>query len=143
MPAPDLFVDTNILIYAISTEPAEAAKANLARNVLATIPWAWSAQVAAEFINVATSKRRATPLSLIEAEQWIDLWSAFPMVSIDQAIVKNAIRVSDKFGISYFDAQIVAAARFLGCSKLYTEDLNAGQSYDGVTVINPLASLAP
>ena len=42
-----------------------------------------------------------------------------------------------------FDAQIVAAARFLGCSKLYTEDLNAGQSYDGVTVINPLASLAP
>jgi predicted nucleic acid-binding protein len=51
MPAPDSFVDTNILLYAISTEPSEAAKAAAAQHLLSTVNWAWSAQVAAEDLN--------------------------------------------------------------------------------------------
>jgi predicted nucleic acid-binding protein len=45
--------------------------------------------------------------------------------------------------ISYWDAAIIAAARQMGCQTLYTEDLNPGQIYDGVTVINPFAGLTP
>ena len=55
MPAPDSFVDTNILLYAISTDPTEAEKSTVARNLLMTANWAWSAQVAAEFVNASTS----------------------------------------------------------------------------------------
>jgi predicted nucleic acid-binding protein len=42
--------------------------------------------------------------------------------------------------ISYWDAAIIAAAKQTGCQTLYSEDLNAGQAYDGVTVVNPFAA---
>lgn len=143
MPAADSFIDTNILLYAVSTDPSEAPKSTIAQNLLTTENWAWSAQVAAEFINASTSVRRPVPLTLSEAEGWINVWLAFPLVSIDGAIVKDAVRLSDRFQISYFDAQIVAAAKKGGCPKLYSEDLNHGQDYDGVRVVNPFVGLNP
>jgi predicted nucleic acid-binding protein len=143
MPAPDAFIDTNILIYAISTEPTEATKAAAAQNLLSSANWCWSAQVAAEFVKATTSSRRPVWLSLLDAEQWIDIWLAFPLIAIDAAIVKDAIRLARHFQVSYFDAQIIAAARSQGCGTLYTEDLNHGQVYDGVTVKNPLSAVTP
>jgi len=117
MPAPDSFVDTNVLLYAISTEPAEAAKTAKARNLLTTKNWAWSSQVAAEFVNASTAARRPVPLSLAEAEQWIDTWLVFPLVSVEGQTVKDALRIAQRFQISYFDAQILAAARAVPCSQ--------------------------
>ena len=74
MPAADALVDTNILLYAISTDVSEAAKASAAQRLLASANWAWSAQIAAEFVNASTSRRRPSPLTLADAEKWIDLW---------------------------------------------------------------------
>ena len=143
MPAPDSFVDTNILLYAVSTEPSEVAKSTVARNLLMTANWAWSAQVAAEFINASTSARRPVPLTLSQAERWIDTWMAFLLIPTDGAIVKDAIRLAGRYQISYFDAQIIAAARALRCRTLYSEDLNHGQDYDGVRVVNPFVVSNP
>jgi predicted nucleic acid-binding protein len=143
MPAPDSFIDTNILLHAISTEASEAAKAAVARNLLLTANWAWSAQVAAEFINAGTSARRPVPLTLDQAEGWIDSWLVFPLIPVDAPIVKMAIQLAKRYGISYFDAQIVAAAKSLGCRTLYSEDLNHGQDYGGVTVVNPFLGSGP
>ncbi len=127
MPAPDALIDTNILLYAISTDPSEMAKATVAQQLLGSKDWVWSSQVAAEFINVSTSSRRSAPLTLIQAERWIDLWLAFPLVSVDARIIKDAIRLAIRYQVSYFDAQILAAARSLQCGILYSEDLNHGQ----------------
>ena len=143
MPAADSFIDTNILLYAISTEPSEAAKTAVARQLLTTENWGWSAQVAAEFVNASTAKRRPKPLTLVEAEQWIDTWLPFPLAPVDGPLVKDAIGVAQRYQISYFDAQIVAAAKRLGCATLYSEDLNHGQVYDGVRVLNPLVGPSP
>jgi predicted nucleic acid-binding protein len=137
MPAVDCFLDTNVLLYAISTDSAEAAKAAVARQLLTTASWAWSSQVAAEFINASTSPRRAQPLPLSAAEMWLDTWSAFPCVVIDLALVKDAIQVAQRYRIGYFDAQIIAAARRAACATMYSEDLNHGQDYGGVRVNNP------
>jgi hypothetical protein len=82
---------------------------------------------------------RPNPLSLPEAERWIDTWLAFPMAPVDE----DALSMAQRWQISYFDAQIVAAARRLGCATMYTEDLNNGQVYDGVRVVNPFAGLNP
>ena len=49
----------------------------------------------------------------------------------------DAIRLQQLHQISYWDAQIVAAADTAGCTVLYSEDLNAGQKYANVTVVNP------
>lgn len=53
MPAIESFLDTNILLYSINTAPAEAEKTRIARALIQTKDWAWSAQVAAEFVRVA------------------------------------------------------------------------------------------
>lgn len=143
MPGVDSFIDTNILLYAVSTDPQEAGKAATAQNLLATANWAWSAQVAAEFIRASTAARRPAPLSLDEAERWIDIWLAFPLVAIDGPVVKEAIELARRFQIFYFDAQIISAAKLLGCSILYTEELNHGQNYAGVVANNPFQAIVP
>lgn len=133
----DIFLDTNILLYAISTSAGEARKSEIARNILQTLEWAWSAQVAAEFIRASCSSRQTAPLSFREAQRWIELWLAFPMAVIDGPLVIGALDDAQRFQISYFDAQILAAAKRLRCSKVLSEDLNHGQDYGGVQVINP------
>ena len=52
-PVADCFLDTNILLYAMSTSPAEADKMRVARALVQTADWAWSAQVAAEFVRAS------------------------------------------------------------------------------------------
>lgn len=135
MPAVDAFVDTNVLLYAIDTDPAQAGKMSKAEQLLTSVNWAWSAQVAAEFVASNTSSRRRQPLTLAEAERWLHSWRKFPLTAIDFETVTKAI--ATRWRIAYYDAQILAAAKQLGCQTVYSEDLNDGQDYGGVTVINP------
>lgn len=62
---------------------------------------------------------------------------AFPMTQIDGALVLTAIDIAERFQVSHFDAQIIAAAQRMGCAILYSEDLNHRQEYAGVQVVNP------
>jgi predicted nucleic acid-binding protein len=137
MPAAECFIDSNVLLYAVSTLPAESGKAAVARQLIGSRTWGWSAQVAAEFIHVSTSPKRSLRLSLQEAQTWIVTWLAYPMAATDAHTVLEALRVAERFQLAYFDAQIIAAAKQLGCPTVYSEDLNDGQNYGGVTVINP------
>lgn len=143
MPAVNCFIDTNVLLYAISSDPADVAKQTIAQQILTTESWGWSAQVAAEFINSSTSRRRRNPLSLAAAGAWIDSWKRFPMVPVETQTVKEALRIAQQSQITYYDAQIIAAAKLIGCGMVYTEDLNHGQFYGGVRVVNPFAGLVP
>ncbi len=56
-------------------------------------------------------------------------------------LFRAATAISQCYQISYWDAAILAAAEAMGCDAVYSEDLNAGQEYGGVTVINPFTSL--
>jgi predicted nucleic acid-binding protein len=69
----------------------------------------------------------------------IEAWLRFRVQEITVPILQSALRASVLFQLSYWDAAIIEAARAAGCSQVYSEDLNAGQSYDGVQVINPFA----
>jgi predicted nucleic acid-binding protein len=115
----------------------EAAKTAKARELIQSIDWAWSAQVAAEFARASTAARQSHPLTRTEARRWIELWMAFPMIAVDGALVLAAIEIAERFQVSHFDAQILAAAQRLGCARVYSEDLNHGQDYGGVLVSNP------
>jgi len=133
----DCFLDTNILLYAVSTDPAEAAKTARARQLVQSANWAWSAQVAAEFLRASTSPRQSHALTRAEARRWVELWMAFPMTTVDGALVLAAVDIAERFQVSHFDAQILAAAQRMGCATVYSEDLNHGQHYGGVRVLNP------
>jgi predicted nucleic acid-binding protein len=111
---------------------------------MAAMHFGLSAQVLAEFYNVATRKadlRMGPELAL----EWIETLEAFPCLPVDAGLVKTAAETSVRFRLSYWDGAIVAAARALGAPVLYSEDLNHGQSFDGVEVRNPFRqpSLAP
>lgn len=134
---PDCFIDTNVLLYAVSTDQAEASKTITARQLLQTGVWAWSAQVAAEFVRAGRSPKKTVRLTWSEAGQWIHVWRAYPMASVDGALVSEAVLIAERFMISYYDAQIVAAALRMQCPVIYTEDLNDGQDYGGVMAVNP------
>lgn len=93
--------------------------------------------MAAEFVRAGTSPKKTVRLTWSEAGQWIHVWRAYPMASVDGALVSEAVLIAERFMISYYDAQIVAAALRMQCPVIYTEDLNDGQDYGGVMAVNP------
>ena len=130
------FVDTNILLYAISTESAVAEKREVARRILTRSDLALSAQVLQEFYVQAT-RARAGGVGFLTAARLIRSWTRFPVQAITVEIVFAAIRTQQRFGLSYWDSAIVEAARSIGCPEVLTEDLQDHQDYDGVVAINP------
>ena len=133
----DCFLDTNVLLYAVSTDPAESDKTQIARELIQSKDWAWSAQVAAEFIRASTSPRQRKPLTRADARRWIETWLAFPMATVDDALVLEAVQIAERFQVSHFHSQILAAAKRMNCATVFSEDMNHGQDYGGVRVINP------
>jgi predicted nucleic acid-binding protein len=132
------FLDTNVLIYAVSKD--DARKRKIASDLIAREEFGLSAQILAEFYNTTTRKMRP-PLSEDQAEEWLDLLLQQRCLAVDSEMVRSGVQKSRRFGISYWDGAIVAAAETLGAPVLYTEDLNHGQAYGSVTAINPFLDL--
>ena len=130
------FVDTNILLYAISTDSTEAVKREVARRILTRSDLALSTQVLQEFYVQAT-RARGGRVGFLTAARLIRSWTRFPVQAITVEIVFAAIRTQQRFGLSYWDSAIVEAARSMGCPEVLTEDLQDHQDYDGVVAINP------
>jgi predicted nucleic acid-binding protein len=133
------FVDTNVLVYAASSAMADQSRRDVALELLDRTDLALSAQVLAEFYSVATSKRKLN-LTHDEALLLLGFLARIPAIPITRELVLEAAELSRRFNISYWDGAILTAARLMGCSVVYSEDLNAGQNYDGVTVVNPFAA---
>ena len=133
------FVDTNVLLYSVSTHPAEANKAAAAVDLLAAADLCLSLQVLQEFYVQSTRVTRSDPLSHDDAVAFIETWRRFPVQDLSVALMGAALVAARRWRVSYWDAAIIEAARMLDCDELLTEDLNAGQVFDGVTVVNPFA----
>ena len=132
------FIDTNVLVNAYdSHEPQkqEQAQAILKRGIEAETA-VLSAQVLSEFFTVAT-RRIPSPLSIREAEDALSLVSILPVVEIDLPLVRRAVGIHRDYGITYWDSLIVAAAERAECVQIFSEDLNPGQTYNGVVAVNP------
>lgn len=136
----EVFVDTNILLYTIDEDPASASKRGHAQHLVLTERWGWSIQVAAEFFVNATSPKRPFRLNALDAAALVETWLSLPTLDLSPALFRAAVDVHRRFQISYWDAAIVAAAKQMGCATIYSEDLNSGQNYDGVTVVNPFVA---
>jgi predicted nucleic acid-binding protein len=132
----DSFLDTNILVYAAVSDPAESNKREVALVLIEREDFAISAQVLQEFF-VTVTRKFAEPLSSLQAMEWIEQWDAFPCIDIDAALVKIAVEISERYRISYWDGAVIAAAQKAGAEIVYSEDLNDGQVYGSVQVINP------
>jgi predicted nucleic acid-binding protein len=135
------FVDTNVLLYAGSNAAEDRAKRQAARELLGRPDIALSAQVLQEFYAVAVAKQRLQ-MTHDEALAVLQSLASFPVCPITRELVMEAVQLRQRCQISYWDAAIIAAAKAMGCAAVYSEDLNPGQDYDGVTVVNPFAAQA-
>ena len=131
------FVDTNILVYAASTEPETAAKRAAGLAILDEVDLALSVQVLQEFYVQATRQTRAAPLPHGQAVDLIQSWLRYPVQDLTVAVLTAALSARVRWDVSYWDATIVEAARAMGCPVLLSEDLQHGMDFAGVRVENP------
>jgi predicted nucleic acid-binding protein len=93
-----------------------------------------SFQVFQEFFFAAT-KRKPELVEKIRAEvRHLLAWHPVP---VDMPLLERAWKIQDRYHLSFWDSLIVAAAKAATCRWLLTEDLQPGQTLDGVTVVNP------
>ena len=131
------FVDTNVLLYAVSTAPGEEPKRRVALEILDDSDLALSVQVLQEFFVQATRVSRPDPLSPHQATALIESWLRYPVQESSVRLLRNAMATRARWEISYWDAAIVEAAREAECAILLSEDLQHGMDFAGVRVVDP------
>ncbi|MEI9811640.1 MAG: PIN domain-containing protein [Acidobacteriota bacterium] len=133
---PSDFLDTNVLIYAYDTtdikkhrQARDLIEGNMARLTL-------SPQVLAEFSVFMLHKKtpRARPAQM---ERALQAFAPMHLVTPDPIMVARAAEAHAAYGVHFYDGMIIAAAERAGCTRIWTENLNPGQSYFGVRVENP------
>lgn len=131
-------LDSNVLVYAFSKTPRDAAKARIARDWIAREDWGVTVQVLQEFyVNAVRTPQELghdDALAMIE-----EIAGSRPVVAIDLPLMRHALQLKSRYGIAYWDAAVVAGAHRLGASVLVSEDLAHGQDYAGVRVLNPFS----
>jgi predicted nucleic acid-binding protein len=138
----DCVLDSNVLLYAASKDPADRAKAETALGLLGATNFGVPLQVVQEFFHNARVKARLA----IEADHCDRLVQALlqrPVAVTDVALFERARRLCRRYQLRYWDAAVLAATLKLGANTLYSEDLSHGQTYDGVRVVNPFLKAGP
>ena len=136
----DDFMDSNILIYANSrSDPRKRAIARELVQLALDEGGVISFQVVQETLNVLTRKL-PSPVSLGDAGELLrgvlePLWNVMPT----PALYQRALDLQDRYGYSFYDSLIIAAALTAGCTRLYSEDLHDGQQIEGLTIVNPFS----
>ena len=132
------FIDSNVLIY--SYDRSEPDKRSRAQELIAGFSQngngVLSVQVLGEFFSIVT-RRIPNPLSIQEAEAAVALFGSLQVIDIDMTMVRRAIATHSRYGTTYWDSLIIAAAERAGCSSILSQDLNTGQSYHGILAVNP------
>jgi predicted nucleic acid-binding protein len=109
------FIDTNILLYAFGADDG-TGRSEVARRILERSDLAFSIQVFQEFHVQAISPYPVEPLSPVESREVIEtLGAAFPVQVNYLAVFREALAIQDRYQTSFWDANILAAARALGC----------------------------
>jgi len=132
------FIDTNILVYSRdSSEPEKQKKASaLLEKLWQNNSGRISIQVCNEYYVTVTQKLDP---GLDREEAWDDivLLSSWKPAPLDFKTIQKAKQVQSEYNLSWWDSLIISAAWLLNCRGIYSEDLNHGQKYLDMEIINP------
>jgi predicted nucleic acid-binding protein len=131
------FFDSNVLVYAYSTDP----RRDRALNTIAD-GGIISVQVLNEFTNVLHRKQKQD-WPVIEAAL-SSIFFRFPDIRpLTAATHAAALALARDHHLQFYDALIVAAALEAGCDTLFSEDMQHGRSFSGLTIVNPFLAGPP
>lgn len=129
---PGEFLDTNVLVYAVTTDRrAAAARALLGRGCVTSV------QGLNEFANVA---RRKLGMSWREVREALAAIRTLcrTIVPVDIETHLDALRIAERHRYAIFDALMIAAALRADCTVLYSEDMQDGMAIGGrLRIVNP------
>ena len=94
-------------------------------------------QVLQGFYHQATRPMGRLRMTHEQALAFLEPFMGLPSVAATRELFSRAAQVAERYRISCLDAAILEAARMQGCDAVCSGDLNEGQSYNGVVVINP------
>ena len=131
-----VFLDTNIIVYAHDFD--EPHKQTIAKDLLSCAlrkrKGVISTQVMGETFVSLIKKIGIEPA---DATDEIRKLTRFRVVELSAALVLRGLEIKAQFGLSYWDSLIIAAAERASCKVIFSEDLNDGQTYGSVLVMNP------
>lgn len=132
MTAAERFFDTNVILYLLSGDDARADRAEKELSAGGVV----SVQVLNEFASVASRKLK---MSIAEIREVLaTIRAVCTIVPISEETHDVGLQVAERYGLSVYDAMIVAAALLAGCNTVLSEDMQDGQVLEGrVTVRNP------
>ncbi len=132
-----VFVDTNILVYALDKQAGrkhQIAGEKILQLWDSTICPAISIQVLQElYVNLV--KKGVSDAS---ARKVVEDYLEWNVVVNDEDLLLDGMRIKERYKMSFWDSLIIAAAQSAGAAIIWSEDLQDGQMYDGVIVCNPL-----
>jgi len=131
------FLDTNVLVYALDV--ANSRKQGIARVLVARAvagEFTVSVQVLAELAATLLEKYRSM-FTIQEVLAILDSLKPVPLIKPDADLVRRAVEARAAYGVHFYDGMIIAAAERAGSEKIWSEDLNPGEKYFGVAVVNP------
>ena len=137
-----VFFDSNILVYFVDEQ--DPKKQTIAKNLIAEAVQnqngVLSTQSLQEFYNVITKKMLCPKEN---ARELVKMFSElFPVTQVTVPLIMEAIDISIKNELSFWDSLIVSAATDTGCIIVYSEDMNDGQIVSGAKILNPFAEIA-
>lgn len=126
------FLDSNILLYSLSSDTQKAATSGRLIEAGATV----SVQVLNEFANVASRKHR---WAWSEIGYALDGFKqALTVRPLTIEVHELGLRLAERYRLSFYDSLLLAAALIAGCKTFYSEDLHDGQVIEGrLTIRNP------
>ncbi len=133
-----VFVDTNVLVYA--SDARDPAKKQRALDWLTALWRAGACRTSTQVLQeyyVTVTRKLSPALSRDQARADVDDLIAWHPVPLGESVIRLAWSIEDRFGLSWWDSLIVAAAQSSKCDVLLTEDLQAGQRFGSLAVVNP------
>ena len=131
------FLDTNVFVYAFDTNaPKKAAAADhIIKNTLAFKDGVISYQVVQEFLSVSLRK---PSFGIADIRSFLNE-VLLPLLAVHSStgLFENALTLQQRYKLSWYDSLIVGAALEARCETLYSEDLQHGQRFDSLVVVNP------
>ncbi len=139
----ECFIDTNLFIYQLeaSDERKSATADRIIRKGIETRNACISFQIVQECLNTVLRKAEI-PLSTDESKQYLDnVLAPLYRVPASLSLYRHALDLQTRYHYGFYDSLVIAAALDVGCTRLYSEDLQNGQRIEGLTIENPFVEL--
>ena len=134
-----IFIDTNIIVYA--NDKRSTRKQQKAIEIVTTLMknrnGAISTQVLQEYAYVAIKKLKQSQDVVLRQ---LKLLESLEVINQSPDQIRRAIEIMHLYKIGFWDACIISNAEHANCAEIYSEDLNPGQFYSGIQIVNPFLS---